>query len=85
MNISMHFEGYVEAIIEEAVKQGIVGTKVGALRAGLLELNDKYGLVPALDEIEYLEDLSEIKRIEADIKSGKEKVRKVKDINSLFE
>lgn len=85
MNISMHFEGYVERIIDEAVKQGVVKTKAEALRMGLLELNDKYGLVPALDEIEYLEDLSEIKRIEADIKSGKEKVHGVKNIDSLFE
>ena len=45
MNISMRFEGYSAQIIAEALRQGIVKTKAEALRLGLLELNDKYGLV----------------------------------------
>jgi len=84
MNISMHFEGYVEKIIEEAVRLGIVKTKAEALRAGLLELNDKYVLVPPLDELENMADIDEINKIETRIKSGKEKVHKVKDIEKLF-
>jgi len=84
MNISMHFEGYVENIINEAVRKGIVKTKAEALRAGLLELNDKYCLVPALDELENQMDYAEIDRIEARIKSGKEKVRRVRNVEGLF-
>lgn len=84
MNISMHFEGYVERIINEAVRQGVVKTKAEALRAGLLELNDKYVLVPSLDEMEDIADMEEISKIEARINAGKEKVHKVKNIEELL-
>jgi Arc/MetJ-type ribon-helix-helix transcriptional regulator len=80
----MHFEGYVERIINEAVRQGVVKTKAEALRAGLLELNDKYVLVPSLDEMEDIADMEEISKIEARINAGKEKVHKVKNIEELL-
>jgi len=84
MNISMHFEGYIERIINEAVLQGVAKTKAEALRAALLELNDKYALVPSLDELENMADFGEIARVEQRIKAGKEKVHKIKDIEKLL-
>ena len=84
MNISMHFDGYVEQIIDEAVRKGLVKTKAEALRAGLLELNDKYGLVPALDELENIADIEELNRMDARIRAGTEKIRRVSDIEGLF-
>lgn len=85
LNISMHFTGFVEKIIEEAVRKGVVKTKAEALRLGLLELNEKYCLVPTrLEEIELAEDLKEIERIERDLASGKEKIHRVKNVDDLF-
>ena len=85
MNLSMHFTGYTEKIIEAAVKSGVVKTKAEALRLGLLELNSKYGLVPQkIDQQELEQDLLELKRIESDIKSGKEKLHKAKNVEDLF-
>ncbi len=86
MNISMHFEGYVEKVIAEAVRTGIAKTKAEALRLGVLELNDKYQLVRnRMEQEELEEDLREIARIERDIKTGKEKVHRVKNISELSE
>ncbi|MFH1780046.1 MAG: hypothetical protein ABH803_02790 [Candidatus Micrarchaeota archaeon] len=85
MNISMHFEGYSEKIIAEALKQGIVKTKAEALRLGLLELNQKYGLVATnLEELELQQDLKEIDRIEKAIKTGKTKLYKAKSLDEIF-
>jgi len=84
VNISMHFEGYTEEILREALARGLVKTKAEALRLGLLELNNKYGLIPPFNEMEYLEDLESIRKIERDIKTGKEKVRRVGSIDDLF-
>ena len=84
MNLSMHFQGMSEEIITEALKRGVVKTKAEAIRLGLLELNDKYGLIPRnSDEVELMEDQREIDRIERDLKTGKEKLHRVKDINSI--
>lgn len=82
MNISMHFDGFVEQIIEKLLEKGIAKTKAEALRLGLLELNDKYGLVGMDPELR--EDLIEIDRIERDIKSGKERVYSVKNVDELL-
>ena len=85
MNISMHFEGYVEKIINEALAKGIAKTKAEALRLGLLELNEKYALIPTgVDALELMQDIAEIERIERDIKSGKEKLHKAKTVEEIF-
>jgi len=85
MNLSMHFEGYVEKIIDQALARGIVKTKAEALRLGLLELNQKYGLVPlGREAAELRADLADIDRIEKEIRSGKQKLRKVKSVKDLF-
>ncbi len=85
MNLTMNFEGYIEQIIERALKTGIVKTKAEALRLGLLELNDKYHLVSKnADELELKEDTAEITRIEKDIKSGKEKLHRARNVEALF-
>ena len=85
MNISMHFEGYSEKIIAEALRQGIVKTKAEALRLGLLELNDKYGLVASdLEQKELQQDIAELSRMEKRIASGKTKLHKAKTIDEIF-
>jgi len=85
MNISMHFEGYIARIIEEAQKQGLVKTKAEALRLGLLELNQKYGLVATdLEQRELEMDLAEFDRMETRIKSGKSKLHRAKSVDDVF-
>jgi len=86
MNICMRFEGYTERIVDEALRQGIVKTKSEALRLGLLELNQKYGLVATDMEQRELEmDIAEFDRMEKRIASGKTKLRHAKSIGELFD
>ena len=81
----MHFEGYSEKIIAEALRQGLVKTKAEALRLGLLELNDKYGLVASnLEQKELQQDIAEFDRMEKRIASGKSKLRRAKDVDEIF-
>ncbi len=85
MNISMHFEGYTEKIIEEALRQGIAKTKAEALRLGLLELNDKYGLVATdLEQRELEQDIAEFDRMEKRIAAKKTRLHKAKSIDEIF-
>lgn len=85
MNISMHFEGYTERIIDEALRQGIVKTKAEALRLGLLELNQKYGLVATnLEEKELAQDIAEFDRMEKRLAQGKTKLHRAKSIDDIF-
>jgi hypothetical protein len=85
MNISMRFEGYTEQIIDEALRQGIVKTKAEALRLGLLELNQKYGLVATnLEEKELAQDIAEFDRMEKRLAEGKSKLRRAKSIDEIF-
>ena len=85
MNISMHFEGYAEKIIAEALRQGIVKTKAEALRLALLELNDKYGLVATdLEQRELRQDMAEFDRMEKRIASGKTRLHRAKSVDELF-
>ncbi len=85
MNISMHFEGYAEKIIAEALRQGIAKTKAEALRLGLLELNDKYGLVASnLEQKELEQDMVEFDRMEKRIAAKKTKLHKAKGIDEIF-
>jgi len=85
LNISMHFDGFVEKIIDASLRKGVARTKAEALRLGLLELNEKYFLVPTrLEEVEFAEDVKEIERIERDLKRGREKIRRVKSVDALF-
>ncbi|NYZ79581.1 hypothetical protein H0N99_05550 [Candidatus Micrarchaeota archaeon] len=83
MNVTMHFDGYVERIIDEAVKRGVVKTKAEALRLGVLQLNEKYHLVSQnLSEDE--EDLNLAIKIEERIKAGKEKVYPESKLKTLL-
>ncbi len=85
MNISMRFEGYTAKIIEEALRQGIVKTKAEALRLGLLEINDKYGLVATnLEQKELKQDIAEFDRMEKRIASGKTKLHRATSIDEIF-
>ncbi len=68
--MTVEFKGYLEEIVDEAIRRGIVKTRTEALRAGLLELADKYGLGEADDETEVLE---EVRRLEEEMKKGRMK------------
>ncbi|HLD76460.1 MAG TPA: hypothetical protein VI874_05540 [Candidatus Norongarragalinales archaeon] len=85
MNISMHFEGFPEKIIQEALNQGLAKTKAEALRLALLELNQKYGLVASeLEQRELEMDIAEFDRMERALKAGSTKIRKAKSVDELF-
>jgi Arc/MetJ-type ribon-helix-helix transcriptional regulator len=83
MNVTMRFDGYVERIIDEAVKRGVVKTKAEALRLGVLQLNEKYHLVSQnLSEDE--EDLNLAIKIDERIKAGKEEVYPESKLKTLL-
>jgi hypothetical protein len=86
MNISMHFEGYSERIIDAALRQGLAKTKAEALRLGLLELNQRYGLVETELELRELDaDIAEFDRMEKRISQGKTKLRRANTVSDIFD
>ncbi|MEK6953716.1 MAG: DUF6290 family protein [Candidatus Micrarchaeota archaeon] len=79
MNVVVNFEGTLDAILGQAVKQGLAKSKSEALRMGILMLDREYSL---LEKLEDEEDLRYAKRSARLVEAGKmktypwEKVRK---------
>ncbi|MBS3069705.1 hypothetical protein J4441_05050 [Candidatus Micrarchaeota archaeon] len=72
MYSTMKFEGLIDRILAEAVRQGLAKTKAEAIRLGVVELNNKYELMQNRREDE--EDLEYIRKARAQIASGKLKL-----------
>ena len=86
MHMTVNFQGYLSDIVDEAIRRGIVQTKTEALRAGLLELADKYNLGRkslGKEEDDEKEVLAEIARIEEGIRKGKIKTYTQKEFEKL--
>ena len=84
MHMTVNFEGYLSDIVDEAIRQGIVKTKTEALRAGLLELADKYNLGKnSRIKDDEAEVLAEMDRIEKEIKKGKIRTYTKKEFEKL--
>lgn len=49
MRTTLAFGGVTELILEKAVELGLARSKTDALRMGVFELNDKYGLVKDIE------------------------------------
>lgn len=82
MHMTVNFKGYLEQIVDEAIRRGIVQTKTEALRAGLLELATKYDLGSKQSE-EDREIVMEMKRMEEEIRKGKVKTYSKKEFEKL--
>ena len=83
MYITMRFEGYVEKIVDAALAKGVVKTMAEAIRLGLLELNDKYLLMPTnLSEDE--QDLRDALEVDARIRAGKEKLYTLAEVKRFL-
>ena len=85
MHMTVNFQGYLSDIVDEAIRRGIVQTKTEALRAGLLELADKYNLGQKSlgKEDDEKEVLAEISRMEEGIRKGKIKTYTQKEFEKL--
>jgi len=70
MNMNITFVGIPERIIAGAIHTGLAKTKTDAIRLGLIELDHRYKL---LEQLEDEEDIADSKRIEAEVKSGKQR------------
>ncbi len=83
MNVVVNFEGKLDAILAEAVKQGLAKTKSEALRMGILMLDREYSL---LEKLEDEQDLREAKKIKRLVEAGKMKTRPWDEVEKeLFE
>ncbi len=69
MHSTMKFEGLMDQILTEAVRQGLAKTKAEALRLGVVELNNKYDLIQSSREAQ--EDIAYIHEARKKIASGK--------------
>lgn len=78
MYSTLKFEGLIDRILSEAVRQGLAKTKAEALRLGVIELNNKYELIQ--NEREEAEDSEYIRRARTLIASGKLKLRTEKEL-----
>ena len=82
MHSTMKFEGIIDQILSEAVRQGLAKSKVEALRLGVVELNNKYELIQ--NRIEEEEDIGYIKRARKGIASGKLKLHSEKELKKAL-
>ena len=78
MHSTLKFEGLMDQILSEAVRQGLAKTKVEALRLGVVELNNKYDLIQNMREEE--EDLKYIRTARKNIARGKLKLLSEKEL-----
>jgi Arc/MetJ-type ribon-helix-helix transcriptional regulator len=85
MHMTVNFQGYLSDIVDEAIRRGIVQTKTEALRAGLLELADKYDLGQKGQAVEEndKEVIAEMNRIEEGIRKGRVKTYTQKEFEKL--
>ncbi|HIH30335.1 TPA: hypothetical protein HA243_02975 [Candidatus Micrarchaeota archaeon] len=82
MHSTMKFEGLIDRILAEAVRQGLAKTKIEALRLGAIELNNKYDLINEAREEQ--EDVAYIHRARRDIAGGKLKLLSEKELKAAL-
>jgi hypothetical protein len=82
MHSIMKFEGLIDQILTEAVRQGLAKTKAEALRLGVVELNNKYGLIQNSTEDE--EDAGYIKKARKEIAAGKLRLHSEKELKKAL-
>ena len=85
MYATVKFEGLIDNILEQAIKQGLVKTKMEGLRLGVLELNNKYRLTgQMMEEKEAKEDLAYVRGAEKKIAQGKLKLRSERELRAAL-
>ncbi len=82
MHSTMKFEGLMDQILSEAVRQGLAKTKAEALRLGVVELNNKYELIQSSRE--EAEDVDYIRKARKEIASGKLKLHSEKELKAAL-
>ena len=86
MYATVKLEGFVDDILEEAVKKGLAKTKTEALRLGVLELNNKYGLLSSVVErLEDQEDVDYIRKARKKLASRELKLYGEKELKKALE
>ena len=85
MYATVKFEGLIDSILEQAIKQGLVKTKMEGLRLGVLELNNKYRLTEQMIEAEEArEDMAYVRKAEKIIAQGKLKMSTEKELRKVL-
>ena len=85
MYATVKFEGLIDSILEQAIKQGLVKTKMEGLRLGVLELNNKYRLTEQMiEEKEAKEDLAYVRGAEKKIAQGKLKLGSERELRAAL-
>lgn len=82
MHSTMKFEGLIDQILSEAVRQGLAKSKIEALRLGVVELNNKYELIQ--NRIEEEDDVDYIKKARKEIANGKLKLHGEKELKKAL-
>lgn len=73
----MKFEGIAERILDELVELKYYSTKSEAIRAGILELGQKWSINPT-EEANLV--IKRMQKMESEVKSGKKKVFPLIDV-----
>jgi len=85
MYATVKFEGLIDSILEQAIKQGLVKTKMEGLRLGVLELNNKYHLTEQMiEEKEAKEDITYIRDADRRIAQGRLKMSTEKELRKVL-
>jgi len=80
----VRLDGSVEEILQRLLKAGFFKTKAEAVRAGLIELGNKYRTIKSNEE--YLDELAvaKLERIDEEIKKGKRKVYTEEEVRKKY-
>lgn len=78
MKTIVEFEGTVESILEYLVKQKYYSNRSEAIRAGILELGQRWNVLPKADEVELV--VRKMQRIDEDIQKGKRRVHSLESV-----
>ena len=82
MHSVMKFEGLMDRILDEAVRQGLAKTKMEAVRMGVIELDNKYNLTT--EALEDREDIAYIRSARKKIASGSLRLRSEAELHKIL-
>ncbi len=80
----VRLEGVQEVIIDRLTKTGLYKTRSEVIRAGVLELADKYKIFKNINELEDELAVAKMKKISSEIKSGKRKILSEQEVRKKY-
>jgi len=83
-DILVRLEGAQEVIVDRLTKTGVYKNKSEVIRAGVLELGEKYKVIKNLQDLEDELAVKKMEKIWKDVKQGKRKILSEQDVKKKY-